>query len=243
MAFLALFDHALGEKVRIALLEDDKDQAELVHRWLADEGHQVSYFDTADAFLREVLRDSFDLALMDWVLPGMGGIEALERMRRSQQAYTPVLFMTAKSQESSIVEALEAGADDYMVKPLRRRELLARIKAASRNRTDAGDEDVAPFSEPYEIDLQRTAITLNGESIDLTHREFDLALFLFRNAGRVISRPHLLESIWGMQDGNLNTRTVDTHASRIRKKLALKENGWKLSAIYQHGYRLEPPRS
>jgi DNA-binding response OmpR family regulator len=91
----------------------------------------------------------------------------------------------------------------------------------------------------YRIDVNTRTVSLNNMPVDLTQKEFDLVLFLFRNAGRVLSRGHILESVWG-RNPNLNTRTVDTHASRIRNKLDLKaEHGWQLKAVYQHGYRLE----
>ena len=94
--------------------------------------------------------------------------------------------------------------------------------------------------EPYSIRTASNTIALHGEKVTLTTREFELATFLFRNAGKMLSRNHILESIWGIDNKSVSTRTVDTHMSRLRKKLDLREeNGWKLSAIYQHGYRLE----
>src|SRR5690606_13651866 len=96
------------------------------------------------------------------------------------------------------------------------------------------------YVQPYVLDTQQKRASLNGENVPLTNREFDLATFFFRNAGRVVSRAHILEAIWGIENSNVSTRTVDTHISRLRKKMQLNEsNGWQLSAIYQHGYRLE----
>jgi DNA-binding response OmpR family regulator len=179
------------------------------------------------------------LLILDWILPEMDGMEVMVKMRGGLKNYTPILFMTARDQEADVVRALEAGADDFMVKPLSKAVFLARVTALGR-RAGGYTSDELDDIAPYAHDSAARVITLHGEPIELTHREFDLAVFLFRHAGSVISRRHMLESIWGMHGGDLNTRTVDTHISRLRKKLHINgDNGWKLSAIYQHGYRLE----
>ncbi len=221
-------------------MEDDVDQAELIAVWLKSAGHTVNHFSSSRSFLREVLRDSYDLLVLDWIVPDMDGVEVMTRVRSSARHYTPVLFVTAKDTEDDVVAALGAGADDYMAKPLSQREFVARVSAVvRRGNVDAGKNEM-PELTPYEVKLDRKQISLDGEQVELTHREFDLAVFMFRNAGRVVSRSHILESIWGIHGADLNTRTVDTHISRLRKKLKIgPEKGWKLSAIYQHGYRLE----
>ena len=226
--------------MRIALLEDDTDQAELMATWLNAAEHTVKPFTSGRTFLRDVLRDSYDLLILDWIIPDMDGVEVMTRVRQSSRNYTPILFVTAKDQEEDVVAALGAGADDYMEKPLRHREFIARVNALVRRGTTAIGAEKLPDSTPYEIKTQQKKLVLHGEDIELTHREFDLAMFMFKNAGRVVSRAHILESIWGMHGTDLNTRTVDTHISRLRKKLKIgPQNGWQLSAIYQHGYRLE----
>ncbi len=226
--------------MRIALLEDDQDQAQLIGAWLTEAGHQCHHVDDGKSFLRTALRDSFDLLILDWMVPDMPGIEVLKRFRESEHGYTPVLFVTARDREQDIVEALEAGADDYMTKPVRALELGARIKALGRRARDGRKADELPDTEPFEIDTSRETIKRDGSLVELTHREYELAVFLFQKAGSVVSRDHILEAIWGMHGQQLNTRTVDTHVSRLRKKLRIgEETGWKLTAIYQHGYRLE----
>ncbi len=224
--------------MRIALLEDDLDQAALVSLWLNDADYSVDSHADATGFLRAVRRDSFDLYLLDWVLPDMSGIEVLEKLRAELDDFTPVVIVTAKDEEQSIVRGLEAGADDYLVKPLRQAELVARVAAVLRRTAGLAREqlDVAPYS----LNVSNKSVSLDGETINLTNREFDLALFFFRNAGKMVSRNHLLEAIWGIENKAVSTRTVDTHVSRLRKKLGLgEERGWVLSAIYQHGYRME----
>lgn len=226
--------------MRIALLEDDVEQAGIIVSWLTNAGHICRHFEASRDFLRVVLRDSYDLLILDWMVPQMSGIEVLDKVRQSGKNFTPVLFITARDEESDVVEALEKGADDYMAKPVRQRELVARVAALGRRSMGGKGADEVPDSAPWSIDMNAKKISLHGNVIELTHREFDLAMFMFRHQGRVVSRGHILESIWGMHGAELNTRTVDTHISRLRKKLGITpETGWNLTAIYQHGYRLE----
>ena len=226
--------------MRVAILEDDPDQAELVKLWLTHAEHTVDCHADAASFLRAVRRDSFDLYVLDWVLPDLSGIEVLKKLRKEMGDYTSAIIVTAKDEEQSIVRGLEAGADDYLVKPVRQAELVARVSAVLRraagNKPEEEDLDIAP----YLLSFTSKTVSLNGEKLNLTNREFELALFFFRNAGKMMSRNHLLEAIWGIENKSVSTRTVDTHVSRLRKKLKLcEENGWILSAIYQHGYRIE----
>lgn len=226
--------------MRVAILEDDPDQAQLIGLWLTHAEHTVDCYPDAASFLRAVRRDSFDLYVLDWVLPDLSGIEVLKKLRREMGDYTSAVIVTAKDEEQSIVRGLEAGADDYLVKPVRQAELVARVSAIRRRATGGRPEEEDLDVSPYSLSVANKAVSLNGEKIELTNREFELALFFFRNAGKMMSRNHMLESIWGIENKSVSTRTVDTHVSRLRKKLKLcEENGWVLSAIYQHGYRIE----
>jgi len=208
--------------------------------WLANAEHSVDSCADAGTFLRSVRRESFDLYVLDWVLPDMSGIEVLEKLRSEMDDYTPVVIATAKDEERSIVRGLEAGADDYLVKPIRRAELIARVAAVLRRAAGGRPEQEKLDVSPYSLNVVKKTVSLHGERINLTNREFGLALFFFRNVGKMVSRNHLLEAIWGIENKSISTRTVDTHVSRLRKKLELhEENGWALSAIYQHGYRME----
>lgn len=226
--------------MRVAILEDDPDQAELTKLWLMNAEHTVECYGDAASFLRAVRHDSFDLYVLDWMLPDLSGIEVLKKLRKSMDDYTSVVIVTAKDEEQSIVRGLEAGADDYLVKPVRRAELVARVAAIRRRAMGHKPEEEALDVSPYSLNVKYKTLSLDGKKIGLTNREFELALFFFRNVGKMVSRDHMLESIWGIENKSVSTRTVDTHVSRLRKKLKLKEeNGWVLSAIYQHGYRLE----
>ena len=225
--------------MRIALLEDDRDQIALLRGWIEGAGHSLHAYERGRDFLREVARESFDVFLLDWMIPDKSGTEVLAWIRANLKERVPVLFVTARDAEEDIVSVLQAGADDYLVKPLRKLELLARIQAVLRRaRPAGGDEEAADFGE-YHIDVARRSITRRGEAIDLTQKDFDLAVFLFRNQGRLLSRNHLFEAVWG-KSTEINSRTIDTHVSRLRTRLGLApENGWRLASVYQHGYRLE----
>jgi two-component system, OmpR family, response regulator RegX3 len=225
--------------VRIALLEDDPDQVALFNEWLKIAGHSCENFDNGKLFVRKVKRDSYDALILDWMVPDMDGFQVLRWVRENFDWRIPIVFVTARDLEDDIVRALEEGADDYIVKPAKQRELLARLNAVVRRAAPVDEGQTSIASEPFLIDLANHQIQRNGERIEVTQKEYELIVFLFRNIGRVLSRAHILESVWG-RNPDINTRTVDTHVSRIRSKLSLApEQGWKLSSIYQHGYRLE----
>jgi two-component system, OmpR family, response regulator RegX3 len=227
--------------VVVGLLEDDQDQADLIRVWLEAAGYQVRWYADSKEFRRKLGAESIDLLVLDWNLGTQtSGLEVLEWMRQSAHQRLPVVFLTARTSEQDIVTGLQAGADDYVVKPAKQAELLARLASVLR-RTGVNVQAASWLSEldPYQIDMERRSIRINDEDIELTDREFDLASYLFRRHGRIVSREALLENVWNLS-GDVNTRTVDTHVSRLRKKLQLSgDNGWALSAVYQHGYRLE----
>ncbi len=224
-------------RYRIGVLEDDEDQAALVRAWLEESGHQVVLYSHPNLFWRDWSRETFDILLLDWDLPGSSGLQVLERLRRDQHWTGPVLFCTRMDSEDQVVDALSAGADDYLVKPLKRRELLARLETVARR---MGLDPVPGVIElpPFRVDRNARVITINDQAIELTSREFELSLFLFERQGQVVSRTHLLEVVW-QRSADVNTRTVDVHISRLRRKLRLGEDtGWALQSVYQHGYRL-----
>ncbi len=226
------------QKLRIALLEDDPDQADLFRSWLLDGGHQCLHFTHGVDLIKKLRGDSFDLLIIDRILPDMDGLDVMNWIRRNLDSAVPIIFVTVIGNEDEVVKALNEGADEYLVKPVRLRELEARIQALFRRVSYQTMEDRLEYA-PYVVDRGTQRIELNRQCVDLTQKEYELAAFMFSNEGRILSRKHILESVWG-KNGDLNTRTVDTHMSRIRKKLGLSsENGWVLKSIYQHGYRLE----
>ena len=225
--------------MRIAMLEDDLDVAAATQLWLEAGGHTVHHFASGKAIVREAARESFDLFLLDWHVPDMSGDEVLKWLREKHRSTVPVLFATGRDSEQDIVAVLAAGADDYMVKPVRRRELLARVEALFRRMRPRQPEADSIDMPPYRIDLVNRVVSVDNVPVELTDKEFDLTLFLFRNIGRLMSRGHISESVWGRQ-ADIQSRTVDTHVSRVRKKLDFgSERGLRLTPIYNFGYRLE----
>ena len=225
---------------RIAVLEDDASQAKLLEHWIASQGYLCRTFSRGQDILQALLHDTYDLAVLDWRVPDLSGEEVLRTLRKSLRQPLPVLFTTARDREEDIVHALKSGADDYLVKPLRRMEFLARLEALLRRFHGPAREPDQPIeADAFRIDPQGRTVHRGGVMIDLTQKEFEMAVLLFRNIGRLLSRSYLLDTVWGIS-AEVSTRTVDTHASQLRSKLGLyPEQGWRLSAVYQHGYRLE----
>lgn len=227
--------------MRVALLEDDPEQVERMSRLLEAAGHHVHAFTRGRALLSALRSESFDFIILDWEVPGMSGMEVLQSLRARDGAPAPVLFLTHRDSESDVVAALQAGADDFLIKPARDLELLARLEALGRRvhgRAPAADVIELP---PFRIDRTRQCIERDGVALELTRREYEVAVLLFRQVGQVLSRRHILEAVWGQTD--TNTRTVDMHVSRVRQVLGLSAAiGLRLTAVYGFGYRLERVR-
>jgi two-component system response regulator RegX3 len=224
--------------LRIAILEDDPDQMALLSRWLNNAGHQVYGDLLGRDFQKRVKRESFDMFVLDWEVPDISGVDVLRWIRSDLSKSVPILFVTVRDSEEDIVYALNAGADDYMIKPARQSEALARVGALLRRAYPKADETLLSFP-PFELDTQLGLATVNGKPVDVTPKEFDLAAMFFRNIDRLMSRQHLQEAVWG-RNVELATRSVDTHVSNVRKKLGLRgEHGFRVAAIYNYGYRLK----
>ena len=225
--------------ILIGILEDDVDQSALLEVWLEDAGFETRVFATGPEFLRAVQQQGFDLMLLDWNLPEMSGLEVLKWVRHNVREHVPVLFLTTRGEEQHVVAALEAGADDYVSKPARPQELIARIRSLARRSGLAEPERDTIEIDGYLLDRNTISITMDGEDVPLTRREFELAWMMFDNLDKILSREYLLRNIWNVSSA-VKSRTVDTHVSRVRNKLNLRpENGWRLSSVYHYGYRLE----
>lgn len=225
--------------MRIAILEDDTSQMELMSRWLQMAGHHVHTFEQGTALLRALEHETFDALLLDWNVPDISGMEVLKRVRQQVGSRIPVLFSTARTDEADVVSALHQGADGYLVKPLRRLELLARLETATRRDAAEGSQAQNIEVGVFRVDAAGRRLLRSNQPLELTAKDFDLAVFFLRNVGRLLSRGHLRESVWDAKAA-VSSRTLDTHVSRIRAKLLLTpEHGWRLTAVYGYGYRLE----
>ena len=225
--------------MRIAALEDDDAQREAIARLLVSGGHNCQCFQLATPLIAALRRETFDLLVLDWNLPDMSGLDVVTWAHKNLTPCPPILLLTSRSSEADVVAGLNGGADDYVVKPVQSGVLLARVNALlRRSYPDRATGGIETHGE-YRFNLPAEQVTRDGEPVPLTAKEFGLALLMFRNVHRALSRGHILEAIWG-SNPDLPTRTLDMHISRIRSKLELRpQNGYRLAPVYSYGYRLE----
>ncbi len=225
--------------MKIALLEDDPVFADLVTLWLEEAGFRVDHFRCGLDFVRKYPHEHYDLCIFDWGLPDMQGPDVMVSLKLRANKLPPLIFFTGHSEEQEIVSVLEAGADDYVVKPASRAILLARVNALLRRANTQPSSDLCLEFGPLKFDTKLRMASMDGEDFKLTDKEFDLALYFMKNEGILLSRSHLMQVVWGASP-DIETRKVDVHVSHLRTKLKLTpEYGWKLTSIYQQGYRLE----
>ena len=200
---------------KILLVEDEEKLARMVEMELRYEGYQVTKAFDGRSGLEEALSGKHDLVLLDIMLPQLSGMEVLRRLRRESQV--PVIMLTARDSVIDKVSGLDSGADDYITKPFAIEELLARIRAALRKRPHS-QEGTVLTAGPLEMDVDRHAVTVKGQGVELTKKEFDLLRHLLENKGRVLSREALLDSVWGF-DFMGETNSVDVYIRFLRSKL------------------------
>lgn len=208
----------------LLVVEDDEDLANVVALNLRDAGHRVAVEHNGRTALERAQAEGFDLVVLDLTLPGMDGLEICRQLR-SRSPYTAILMLTARTTELDRVLGLEMGADDYLTKPFSVRELVARVKALLRRmeaysaKEESPQNDAPPlkFGE-LEITPTERTVLIDGESVELTAREFDLLVFFASHPGRVFTRSQLLERVWGYAHEGYE-HTVNTHINRLRSKI------------------------
>ncbi|HEY3110430.1 MAG TPA: response regulator transcription factor [Chloroflexota bacterium] len=224
----------------VLLVEDEPRLAQLVARELEAAGYAVRHARDGAGALRLFAEAPPDLVLLDWMLPGMDGLEVLRRLR--QGSAVPVLMLTARAEEVDRVVGLEVGADDYLTKPFGSRELVARVRALLRRQERLREQLAADRAEggaplrlgPLELDPEAHLARLGGQPLDLTRTEFGLLHLLMRNRGRAFSRAYLRDAVWGEPsiDGD---RSVDNAVLRLRRKLG--PLGDQIETVWGVGYR------
>lgn len=222
--------------MEIAYLERDREEADRAVAWLEHEGHDCHHFDQPAALIEALRRHRFDVLLLEWRAVAREPVRLLAQAR-SHGNGAALLVTGTSDDELAPVEALRAGADDYMAKPLARCELIARVETLARRGGRRPAEDIS--LGPWTLDAGLRRILLDGEPVALTDKDYELACHFLRNPGRLMSRAHLLWTIWGV-DGPTRSRTVDVHVSRIRRRLDIRPaRGYRIRSLYQRGYRLE----
>ena len=223
---------------RVLVVEDEQDIAGLIKHTLEKGGDmQVDLVGAGDAALRAVAELPPDLVILDLNLPIVGGLEVCRIMRtRQETARIPIIMLTARGAESDRVGGLDAGADDYIAKPFSLRELAARVRAVLRRGGPAAGRAAPVVYRGAHLlaDFDAVAVSVDGEPVRLTRREFELLRYLVENRNRVISRGRLLERVWGYERV-IETRSVDVHVGRLRGKLGVAGN--QIETVVGLGYR------
>jgi two-component system, OmpR family, alkaline phosphatase synthesis response regulator PhoP len=227
---------------RILIVEDERELCLTLADRFENEGYKVAFAHDEHSGIIRVSEDAYDLIILDIMLPLGSGLDLCVRMRR-MGVLTPVLFLTARSHVAEKVAGFKAGGDDYLTKPFDSLELMARVEALLRrgaaSETAGGAEGEYQFG-PVTLDVLRKKVTLNGQAVTLTSREFQLLRYLAERSGKTVSREELLEEVWGDLSGNI-TRTVDMHVAGLRQKL--ESNPRRPELILTEpgaGYRFQP---
>jgi two-component system response regulator RegX3 len=223
----------------VLVVEDEESFSDALSYMLRKEGFEVAVAATGPEALTEFERTGTDIVLLDLMLPGLSGTEVCRQLR--QRSSVPIIMVTARDSEIDKVVGLELGADDYVTKPYSPRELVARIRAVLRRRSEP--EELMPAAleaGPVRMDVDRHTVSVSGETVSLPLKEFELLEMLLRNAGRVLTRGQLIDRIWGA-DYVGDTKTLDVHVKRLRAKIEPEPASPRhLVTVRGLGYKYEP---
>ena len=227
-----------GQKGSILVIDDEPTIAEVVGRYLERAGYSIRAAGDGREALELARAEPPDLVVLDLMLPGIGGLELLRRLRERERV--PVVILTAKDHPSERVTGLQLGADDYVVKPFSPAELVARVDAVLRRARPALGHEEPIVLNGLRIDADARRAFADDEEVSLTAREFDLLLFLARHPGRAFSRDELMEAVWDFSFYT-DTSTVTVHVRRLREKIeADASRPQRLQTVWGVGYRLQP---
>ena len=226
--------------MRVAVLDDDSTQRDFVGDALSPAGYCCTFFAEGRALISNLRHETYAIVILDWNLTDIPGDQVLRWIRDYHGSSLPVLFMTSRSSERDIVHALNAGADDYVTKPVHANVLLARVSNLLRRTSVPKQAPPAQQFGDFIFNLREEDVYFQGKPQRLSKKEFQVALLLFQNLGRPLSRSHIVDTVWKHSTPGMTTRTIDTHISWVRKKLDLRpESGYIIVPIYGYGYRLE----
>lgn len=221
---------------KILIVEDDPDIASLIKLYLEKEGHHTALAQTGIECLKSLSSERPDMLILDLMLPEMDGLEVCKRIRNnSETTFLPIIMLTAKADESDTIVGLELGADDYITKPFSPKTLIVRMKALFRRLERQEEKAPSYHYGPVVLDLARHEVTMGGNEVVLTAKEFGLLEHFLRHPGRVLTRDLLLNAIWGY-DYYGTTRTVDVHVRRLKQKLPFLNDA--VVSVKSFGYKL-----
>jgi two-component system phosphate regulon response regulator PhoB len=222
--------------MRILVAEDDPGLRDVIVLGLADSGYHVDAVDRGDDAIDQLKFYDYDVAILDWRMPGAEGIEVVEWARRNRRP-TAILMLTARDTPADRIRGLDSGADDYVVKPFSPSEVVARLRAVIRRAQPEPADDLLRYAD-VAMDLAAHRVTRDGRPVHLGPTEYRLLHHFLRHPGRVFSRERLLDRVWG-EDSDIEMRTVDVHIRRLREKVPVL--GDSIETIKQFGYRLLEP--
>jgi len=225
--------------MRVFIADNDSEVVDYLKQIVKDLGHDAVGFTDSKTFTEILLREVFDLVILDWNIRAVDEISLLEWMNKTLVTRPPVIVMANRSAKRDIADALNAGADDYITKPESRNIIAAWVNALLRGNAACGAFDTEVTYGAYKMNRLEQSVSIHGQTVILTAKEFELAEMFFKNTDRTLSRHYIMQTIW-RTTATLATRTLDMHISRVRAKLALQpENGFRIFTVFGYGYRLE----
>lgn len=220
--------------MNVLVVEDEANVVSFIRRGLQEANHNVSVAMDGTTGWEMIQSNSYDVVLLDIMLPGINGVDLCRRIRKSESP-TPIIMLTALGTSENVVTGLDSGADDYIVKPFKFSELLARIAAVTRRSSANGNQRSRIIVDDLTIDVQGKLVTRGAERINLTATEFNLLEFLARNPGRVFSRAEILEKVWDINT-EINTNVVDVYITYLRRKIDKRSQKKLIHTVVGMGY-------
>ena len=223
--------------MKILVIEDEQSVSSFIRKGLEEQGYEVTQAYDGSMGFRAAFQKSFDLIILDIILPGMNGLEVCKKLREEGETAVPILMLTALGATDDVVTGLDAGADDYLGKPFKFKELLARVRALTRRKSLTTTTKQLQVAD-LEVDLDRKMVSRGDKPIKLTAKEFNLLEYLIRNKGRVVSRVDILENVWEV-NFDLGTNVIDVYVNYLRNKIDKNFSPKLIHTVVGMGYVLK----
>lgn len=223
--------------MKILVIEDEQSVSSFIRKGLEEQGYEVTQAFDGSTGLRAAAQHRFDLLILDLILPGMNGLEVCKKLREGGEVAVPILMLTALGATEDVVAGLDAGADDYLAKPFKFKELLARVRALTRRKNLSNATKQLQVAD-LEVDLDQKMVSRGDTPIKLTAKEFNLLEYLIRNKGRVVSRVDILENVWEV-NFDMGTNVIDVYVSYLRNKIDKNFSPKLIHTVVGMGYVLK----